>query len=96
MMRSAADDPGAHIWNLTPLIDAPGEYGRTEYRFDWEREWRHVGRLSFRPEEVEFLLIPEVLHSAAYAFFEDARYARILGPHTSVPMWTRCGAENAS
>ncbi|MFH1769082.1 MAG: hypothetical protein ABH833_00250 [Parcubacteria group bacterium] len=92
MMRSAADDPTAHIWNLTPLIDAPGEYGRTEYRFDWEREWRHVGRLSFRSEEVAFLLIPEALHGAAHAFFEDARDDN-LGPSYFCPyvdpLWSR-------
>jgi hypothetical protein len=30
------------IWKLTPFIDVPGEYGKSEYRFEWEREWRCI------------------------------------------------------
>jgi len=79
MMRVSADDPDAGIWKLTPMIDAPGEYNRRPYLFDWEREWRHIGSLSFEPEDVAFLLIPEELHGAARSFFENAFHEN-LGP----------------
>ena len=61
------------------MIDAPGEYGKREYFFDWEREWRHIGSMYFAPEDVAFLLIPEELHPAARSFFENA-YRENLGP----------------
>ena len=61
------------------MIDAPGVYDRREYLFDWEREWRHIGSMSFEPEDVAFLLIPEELHSKARSFFEGA-YRDNLGP----------------
>jgi hypothetical protein len=79
MMTSAAGDAGASIWKLTPMIDAPGDYGETEYYFDWEREWRHIGSMAFSTDDVAFLLIPEELHSSARSFFETARYEN-LGP----------------
>ncbi len=71
MMRREASNGAADIWKLTPLIDAPGEYGPTWYFFEWEREWRHVGEFGFEPEDVAFLLIPEKLHEAARAFFQE-------------------------
>jgi len=84
MMKAASGDPDAGIWDLTPFIDAPGDYpvarGDTRtYRFEWEREWRHIGRFAFEPEDVAFLLIPEGLHAAAYAFFSNAE-SENLGP----------------
>jgi hypothetical protein len=92
MMAQASGYPSASIWSLTPLIDAPGSYGKIDYQFDWEREWRHVGPLSFTPEDVAFLLIPEELHSAAYGFFEEAQ-AQNLGPAYFCPyvdpLWSR-------
>ena len=72
MMESALEDADAPIWRIAPLIDAPGFYGLREYAFDWEREWRHIGPMSFDPEDVAFLLIPEALHKAARGFFQDA------------------------
>ncbi len=72
MMDSAAGDEDSPIWKLTPMIDAPGDYGFSQYFFDWEREWRHIGTMRFDPEDVAFLLIPEDLHSAARSFFQDA------------------------
>lgn len=58
------------IWCLTPLIDLPGSYGSTRYRFEWEREWRVAGDFSFHPEDVAFLFMPEELHQQARDFFE--------------------------
>lgn len=79
MMAAAAGDAEAPIWKITPMIDAPGTYGGRAYLFDWEREWRHIGSMSFEPEDVAFLLIPEDLHSAARRFFENA-YLEHIGP----------------
>lgn len=76
MVRSAMqggidlDDP---IWRITPFIDYPGEYGGTQYRFEWEREWRVPGGLAFTPEDVAFLLIPSRNHEAAREFFIRVR-----------------------
>lgn len=72
LMKDAATDRNAVIWQLTPMIDAPGKYNGSQYEFDWEREWRHVGDMHFSPEDVAFLLIPEDLHSAAREFFRSA------------------------
>jgi hypothetical protein len=71
-----ADHP---IWHLTPFIERPGKYGRTEYRFEWEREWRVPGGLPFTPADVAFLFIPERLHEAALKFFSEA-YEQNTGP----------------
>jgi hypothetical protein len=60
------------IWKLTPFIDAPGDYPGGPYRFEWEREWRHVGELRFSEQDPAFLIIPEKLHARARRFFEDA------------------------
>lgn len=79
MMKEARKDPHAPIWKVTPMIDAPGKYGASSYMFDWEREWRHVGKYSFVPSEVAFLLIPEELHDAARGFFLYTRENN-LGP----------------
>ena len=75
-MTSEESNPAANIWKITPFIDAPGKYGKEErsYFFDWEREWRHVGPFSFRPEDVAFLLIPQEFHELARSFFEDCLY----------------------
>lgn len=66
-------DPNDPIWKITPFVDYPGEYGGTQYRFEWEREWRVPGGLEFTPDDVAFLFIPEDLHAAAWAFFEEAQ-----------------------
>ena len=72
----AADDP---FWRVAPFVDSPGDYPGGSYRFEWEREWRHVGDFRFEAAEVAFLIIPEADHQAARAFFEDAQEER-LGP----------------
>lgn len=64
---SSGNEP---VWRITPFIDFPGDYPTGRYRFEWEREWRLLGRLQFRESEVAFLVIPEAMHHAARAFFE--------------------------
>lgn len=73
LMHRGASDAGDPIWRLTPFIDLPGSHKTGSYEFQWEREWRVVGRLSFEPEEVAFLFIPEDLHDAARDFFLEAQ-----------------------
>lgn len=68
--QGSRDAPSDPIWQLTPFVDLPGRHG--SYYFEWEREWRHVGNLSFRPEDVSFLLMPEEYHVAARDFFDEA------------------------
>jgi hypothetical protein len=57
-------DGESPLWELTPFVDFPGEYGGTMYRFEWEREWRVPGRFTFTRENVAFLLAPEAEHTA--------------------------------
>jgi hypothetical protein len=63
-------DPTEALWKVTPFVDYPGEYTSATYRFEWEREWRVPGGVTFGPDDVAFLFIPEQLHAAARAFFE--------------------------
>jgi hypothetical protein len=72
-------DPADPLWRLTPLVDYPGDYGETAYRFEWEREWRVPGGLRFEPDDVSFLFLPEEHHAAARAFFEG-HYRANTGP----------------
>jgi hypothetical protein len=65
-------DTDSHFWRITPFIDFPGEYGGTQYRFEWEREWRVPGDFTFDVQDVAFLFIPGDLHEAARAFFREA------------------------
>ncbi len=82
-------DPADRIWKLTPFIDFPGTY-RTEYRFEWEREWRVVGDVEFTPDEVAFLFLPEDDHDKARQFFEQVEHEHsgpaYLGPYID-PRW---------
>jgi hypothetical protein len=73
LMLASANDPVAPVWKIAPFIDAPGEYGPSDYFFEWEREWRKVGNLTFTEVDAAFLIIPEPLHGKARSFFEDAR-----------------------
>lgn len=77
-------DVNSPFWHLTPFIDFPGTYGTSEYRFEWEREWRVPGGLSFSPSQVAFLFIPEEYHSQARAFFSEAEKANT-GPNYPCP-----------
>ena len=80
----ASGNPAAPIWTVTPFIDSPGLYGSSSYRFEWEREWRHIGDLRFAVSDPAFLVIPESLHSSARGFFEEARDEH-LGPCYECP-----------
>jgi hypothetical protein len=71
----AARDPfdsGAPLWELTPLIDRPGE--RRTAEFEWEREWRIAGEdgFPFEPEEVELLFAPEDTHPHVEKFLRES------------------------
>lgn len=77
-------DVDSPIWRVTQFIDFPGDYGGTQYRFEWEREWRVPGDFVFTPEDVAFLFIPGELHGNARTFFESARREN-LGPAYESP-----------
>lgn len=63
-------DPRAHpLWSITPFIDRR----MPNYRFEWEREWRHVGDMQFNEQDVAFLIVPEHQHRDARSFFDNAR-----------------------
>ncbi|MBX3728543.1 MAG: hypothetical protein KF858_05095 [Candidatus Sumerlaeia bacterium] len=91
-MKLAKGDPSAPIWKVTPMIDAPGQYGRKSYDFDWEREWRVVGDLRFQTTDVAFLFIPEYIHEQAEDFFEGVAFENT-GPSYNCPfidpLWSR-------
>jgi hypothetical protein len=61
-----------HVWAITPFVDSPGHYPNGSYRFEWEREWRHLGDLRFSTNDPAFLIIPDKLHAAARRFFDEA------------------------
>ena len=61
-----ADD----FWKLTPFVDYPSS--SYDYRFEWEREWRVPGGLSFAPDDVAFLFMPGELHATARSFMQNA------------------------
>jgi hypothetical protein len=84
LMNAAKKDPGNPIWKITPFVDAPGAYPHGNYFFEWEREWRKVGHLKFQTHDVEFLIIPESLHTNAKGFFKLARQQN-LGPSYDCP-----------
>lgn len=71
---------------LAPFIDIPGEYENSTYRFEWEREWRVAGNLSFLPSDVEFLILPKEVHEAARDFFQDAQNNHV-GPNYNCPYY---------
>jgi hypothetical protein len=84
-------DPDDSFWRITPFID----FAKPDSSFEdwrWEREWRVPGGLSFEPEDVAFLLLPEEWHEAARQFFADHRFAHTgpayLCPYID-PRWPR-------
>jgi hypothetical protein len=78
-------DVSSPLWSLTPFVDFPGTYGTTEYRFEWEREWRVSGGLKFRADQVAFLFIPEDYHVDPTRFFSEAKEDNI-GTSYGCPM----------
>lgn len=75
-----------HFFNLAPFIDITGKYENSTYRFEWEREWRIVGNLSFTPDDVEFLILPSDVHELARDFFADAESEQT-GPNYYCPYY---------
>ena len=61
------------FWALTPFVDFPsGPSSPYRYDFRWEREWRVVGDVPFKEDDVAFLFIPEDKHEVARSFFHSA------------------------
>lgn len=52
-------DPADPIWRLTPFID----YVTSNHHFEWEREWRVLGGLTFETANVSFIFGPEAEHT---------------------------------
>ena len=88
-------DPTDAVWAITPFVDYPGEYGGSQYRFEWEREWRVPGGLAFSPDDVAFLFIPEDLHAKARSFFDD-EFRETVDRRTCARTSTRGGRWTAS
>jgi hypothetical protein len=74
------------LFGLAPFIDISGEYGDSVYRFEWEREWRIIGDVSFSPDDVEFLILPREYHEAARSFFYQAEIDHV-GPNYNCPYY---------
>lgn len=81
---SAVGKPDDAIWQIAPFVDQPGMYGVSSYFFEWEREWRHIGDLTFNETDPAFLVIPESQHEAARGFFDNAEWDN-LGPNYKCP-----------
>ncbi|GAB2767578.1 hypothetical protein GCM10027020_20460 [Nocardioides salsibiostraticola] len=59
-------DLNEFLWKLTPFIDYPqdpiNETDPSRYDWRWEKEWRVLGDLVFRPQDSLFMLAPQDLH----------------------------------
>lgn len=49
----------ADILQLTPFIEQMGPTKGSRKEFWWEREWRHVGRFTFDPDDIVVAFAPE-------------------------------------
>ena len=77
-------DPDAEIWQMTPFIEVVSDAVLFTH-YEWEREWRVPGGLSFQPSDVAFLFVPESLHAAASSFFAQVKREH-LGPSYACPL----------
>ena len=70
---STPNDCPEILKTLAPFIDVVQEDkpGQRPYQFDWEREWRVPGGLSFDPSSVRFLVVPEDAHVETRSRFGD-------------------------
>ncbi|MBR0684456.1 hypothetical protein JQ594_00890 [Bradyrhizobium manausense] len=84
LVKKAKGDQSDPIWQVAPFVDQPGVYNTSSYFFEWEREWRHIGDLTFKPDDAAFLIIPAELHEAARHFFDNAEQEN-LGPNYKCP-----------
>jgi hypothetical protein len=55
-----ADSP---ILKITPFFEQMGKPGDIQKEFWWEREWRHVGDLTFRSPNLVVVFVPEDEHT---------------------------------
>ena len=57
--------PDAEILQLTPFFEQMGPTSMGGHKeFWWEREWRHVGNMRFKPEDVVVIFAPERWHDS--------------------------------
>ena len=59
------------IWIVAPFIDSPGLYFDRPFFFEWEREWRHIGDLSFTDSDPAFLIFPEKDHISVRRYMDE-------------------------
>lgn len=77
------------IARIAPFVEGMGSWGddpRARKEFWWEREWRHMGDLTFPLEEVAVILCPE----ADMAVFEEVNGASSPGEARRVPLVDPC------
>jgi hypothetical protein len=74
-------------WKLAPLVD----WVSPNYHFEWEREWRLPGGLTFAPHDVAFLFMPEAQHDAARKFLIDGNRGN--GPAYDCPLLDPCWSD---
>lgn len=73
-------DVNDDVWRITPFADNTA----ANYHFEWEREWRIPRGLTFEPDDVAFLFVPEALHPQGAAFLADGGGGA--GPAYSCPI----------
>lgn len=77
------------IARIAPFVEGMGSWRddpRARKEFWWEREWRHMGDLTFPLEEVAVILCPE----ADMAAFEEVNGASSPGEGRRVPLVDPC------
>ncbi len=70
----------APILRLTPFIEQMGNPSGIPKEFWWEREWRHIGDLTFYPRDIVVVFAPEDDHDSL-----EARLRRKLKSASSKP-----------
>ena len=89
MVETAKSNPDDPIWKLAPFVDRPGWYqgfcGDRKYFFEWEREWRHVGDLSFQDTDLSFLVLPEDEHLKLRMYLSEESRGIDLSSYSSIP-----------
>lgn len=74
-----AADPIARI---APFVEVMGTWESRQKEFWWEREWRHLGNLSFSLSDVAVVLCPEseMTHFEPFTNSESSRTVPLLDP----------------
>jgi hypothetical protein len=81
------------IWTLTAFIDVPGDYAGGPYRFEWEREWRHVESFNSTRPMSRSWFSPKDCTKTLDTFFGTTN-SQALDPPTFVHTSTRIGLGN--